>query len=121
RAVVRARGGRYEITRFDVERGGAPSREEGAAADPTAVLERVLAAYRPVAQPGLPRFFGGAVGWVGYDVVRAFERLPSTKPDELALPVLEFVVTDTLVIFYILRQTVKVCDCALVVGDQDGV
>jgi anthranilate synthase component I len=114
RAVVRARGGRYEVVRIDVEHGGGETREAGACDDPTAVLERVLAAYRPVAPPGLPRFFGGAVGWVGYDVVRAFERLPALKPDELGLPDVEFVVTDTLVIFDNLRQTVKVVACALV-------
>ena len=37
----------------------------------------------PAVPPGLPRFFGGAVGWLGYDIVRSFERLPSTKPDDL--------------------------------------
>ena len=58
--------------------------------------------------PGLPRFFGGAVGWLGYDIVRSFERLPSTKPDELGLPELCFAITDTVVVFDNLRGTIKV-------------
>ena len=66
--------------------------------------------------PGLPRFFGGAVGWLGYDIVRSFERLPSTKPDDLGLPELCFAITDTVVIFDNLRGTVKVV-AAVDVGD----
>ncbi len=117
RAILKVRGGRYELLRSDPERPGAVQRAEGDAPDPTEPLARLLAEFTPVPQPGLPRFFGGAVGYVSYDVVRAFEKLPSTKPDELGLPDLEFVVTDTLVIFDNLRQTVKVVANAVVDGD----
>jgi anthranilate synthase component I len=116
RAVVTARTGRYEIIRFDVEGGGAPLHHEGALpeGDPTRLLASLLASFRPVPSPSLPRFFGGAVGWLGYDVVRAFERIPSRAPDELGLPEACFVITDTLVIFDNLRQTVKVVANAVV-------
>jgi anthranilate synthase component 1 len=79
-----------------------------------------LATFRPVPTPGLPRFFGGAVGFVSYDVVRAFERLPSSQPDDLGLPDACFVITDTLVIFDNLRQTVKVVANAVVDGPADA-
>jgi len=46
----------------------------------------------PVSVAGLPRFFGGAVGYVAYDAVRFFERLPATLPDPLGLPELYFIV-----------------------------
>jgi anthranilate synthase component I len=49
------------------------------AADPLAELDRLLRAHRPVAVPGLPRFIGGAVGYLGYDVVRYIERLPGSR------------------------------------------
>jgi anthranilate synthase component 1 len=116
RALFQARNGRYEITRFDVEGGGPPTRHEGPAPgnDPTQALGGLLQSFRPVPSEGLPRFFGGAVGYMSYDVVRAFEKLPSLKPDELALPDLSFVITDTLVIFDNLRQTVKVVANAVV-------
>ncbi len=116
RAVVTARGGRYEIVRFDVEHGGPPARHEGALpdGDPTKLVASLLASFRPVPSPALPRFFGGAVGWLGYDVVRAFERIPARAPDELGLPEACFVITDTLVIFDNLRQTVKVVANAVV-------
>jgi anthranilate synthase component I len=116
RALVTARGGRYEIVRFDVEGGGPPSRHQGALpdGDPTRLVGSLLASFRPVPSPSLPRFFGGAVGWLGYDVVRAFERIPARAPDELELPEASFVITDTIVIFDNLRQTVKVVANAVV-------
>ena len=116
RALVTTRGGRYEIVRYDVEGGGPPQRHEGALpdGDPTRLLASLLTSFRPVPTPSLPRFFGGAVGWLGYDVVRAFERIPSRAPDELGLPEACFVITDTLVIFDNLRQTVKVVANAVV-------
>src|SRR5262249_31440909 len=100
--------------------GGEPTRHQGSANDPTVPLERLLASFRPVAARGLPRFFGGAVGFVAYDVVRAFERLPATLPDELGIDDLCFVITDTLVIFDNLRQTVKVVANAVVNGPAEA-
>jgi anthranilate synthase component I len=55
-------------------------------ADPLADLAARLEAWQPVPVPGLPRFWGGAVGYFGYDVVRYMERLPSNSEDPLGLP-----------------------------------
>jgi anthranilate synthase component I len=118
RALFRWAQNRYEITRFDVEGGGAPTRREGPAADPAAALGALLAGFRPVEQQGLPRFFGGAVGYFSYDVARAFEKLPARHAAG-PLPEAVFVVTDTLVIFDNLHQTVKVVANA-VVDDPAG-
>jgi anthranilate synthase component 1 len=120
RALFQAKEGRYTVTRYDVEGGGPPVVHEGSAADPTAALGALMATFRPVPTPGLPRFFGGAVGFFCYDVVRAFERLPAQKPDELGLPDASFLITDTLVIFDNLRQTVKVVASALVDTPADA-
>jgi anthranilate synthase component 1 len=108
RAVVRWRGGTAAVTWYDVDAGGPPRTAEWAAADPTAALAEVLGELRPVVMPGLPRFWGGAVGWIAYDCVRAFEELPARARPGLDLPSLCMVVTDTLVIFDNLRQTLKV-------------
>ncbi len=54
--------------------------------EPLAVLEAVLEALHTPRQPGLPPLTGGVVGYVGYDAVRRWERLPSHAPDELRLP-----------------------------------
>jgi anthranilate synthase component I len=53
----------------------------------------------PAAVPGLPRFAGGAVGYLGYDVVRFFERLPQTAATVLNIPDALFLLADTLVVF----------------------
>jgi anthranilate synthase component I len=65
--------------------------------DPLAELEALLGSHRAVAVPGLPRFFGGAVGYLGYDVVRYIERLSSPPVDDLRLPQALFLFTDIVV------------------------
>ena len=58
--------------------------------------------------PGLPRFVGGAVGYISYDMVRFFERLPECFHDELNLPDSSFIFSDPLVIFDHVQQKMKV-------------
>src|SRR5262249_17637120 len=61
RAIVRwALGGKVEVTWRDVEGGGPDRSAEWAAVDPAAALSEILADFRAVAVPGLPRFWGGA-------------------------------------------------------------
>lgn len=67
--------------------------------DPLHVIEELMKRYRPVPVAGLPRFVGGAVGYLAYDVVRYFERLPDTARDELDVPTASFMFPDTLIIF----------------------
>jgi anthranilate synthase component I len=62
--------------------------------DPLGDLDRRLRARTPAIVPGLPRFWGGAVGYFGYDVVRQIERLPNAPPDDLGVPDGLFVFTD---------------------------
>jgi anthranilate synthase component 1 len=61
---------------------------------------------------GLPRFFGGAVGFIGYDMVRYFERLPAGRGEAPVEDDAVFFVTDTLLIFDNVRHTLKVVACA---------
>lgn len=76
--------------------------------DPLSEVKEILSAYRPVPDFALPRFYGGAVGFIGYDAVRFFEQLPDRRKPGLGLPDVFFVVTDTLVIFDNLTHTMKV-------------
>jgi anthranilate synthase component 1 len=76
-----------------------------------APLDRVkefMDTYRPVTVPGLPRFVGGAVGYLGYDMVKTFEALPSRRKDGLDVPDFAFLLTETLVIFDNVAQKIKV-------------
>ena len=73
-----------------------------------------MARFRPVPQPRLPVFCGGAVGFLTYDMVRFFEpTVPPPPKDELGLPEMVFLIADTVVIFdhrYRLMQVVaNVC------------
>jgi len=117
RAVIRARGDRVEVLRPD----GASFRvaEEVRTSAPLSYVDDFLAALAPAVPPGLPRFFGGAVGWLGYDIVRSFEKLPNLRPDDLGLPEICFAITDTVVIFDNLRGTLKVV-AAVDVAHPDG-
>src|SRR4029077_12326697 len=70
----------------------------GETADPIGHLQQQLRALPAVEVPGLPRFTGGAVGYVGYDVVRTIERLPRPPADTLGLPDAVMMIADSLVI-----------------------
>ncbi len=76
--------------------------------DPLGALRGLLKRFHPVAVPGLPRFQGGAVGYLAYDVVRHIERLPRTTRDDLGLPDAVFLLTDNLLVFDNLRHRLLV-------------
>src|SRR2546430_2409737 len=101
-----------QLVAGEVEGGGADGVEEWAERDPTRALERVMARFRAADAPGLPRFWGGAVGFLAYDAVRAWEPVRGRAVDDLGLDDALFVVTDTVVVFDNLRQTVKVVAAA---------
>jgi anthranilate synthase component I len=61
-------------------------------------LGRVLRRHRPASVSGLPRFTGGAVGYLGYDIVRTIESLPGAAPDDRELPDAVLMITDTLLV-----------------------
>jgi len=84
--------------------------------DPLEVVKKVLSEYRPVPDPLLPRFFGGAVGFMGYDVVRFFEELPEREKAGLDTPDIFFMITDTLVVFDNVTHMIKVVSNAHVKG-----
>jgi len=89
--------------------------------DPLAAVADLLSRYRPVAPAGgLPRFYGGAVGYFGYDLVRHFERLPQRPPEGLDLPDVYLVFADAVVIFDHVKHTIRVVANALVDGDGGG-
>ena len=87
--------------------------------NPLERLRELMAEYRPVTVPGLPRFVGGAVGYLGYDIVRTFEDLPVRQKDHLSLPDFAFLLTDTLLIFDNVAQKIKVVANAHVTSARD--
>ncbi len=127
RAVIKQTGDRIEVIEggkivdsFVVARrtGVAPVSEikDGDRRDacPTArdgleVVERVMKKYRPVTLPGLPRFTGGAVGFIGYEFIHDVEpTVPRPTHDELGTPTMYFIVADQLLVFDRVAQTITV-------------
>jgi anthranilate synthase component 1 len=100
--VLRARGQHFEMIR--------PGRavEVRRVEDPFEALRLELQRFRAPEIEGLPRFFGGAVGFLAYDIVRFFERLPNQPRDDLNVPDLSMMLTGTLLVFDNVRQTIKV-------------
>ncbi len=85
--------------------------------DPYQALQELMTDYKAVEAPELPRFFGGAVGYLSYDMVRHFEKLPEDTVDELQFPDAMFMITDTILIFDHMAHKIKVVSNAHV---KDG-
>lgn len=80
-------------------------------------IKKIMRHFKAVTVAGLPRFYGGLVGYMSYDMVRFFEKIPDKNPDELKLFDSVFMLTDNILIFDHLRHTLKiVSNCLLPVG-----
>ena len=112
RAVIRQTGNRVEVIengkvveRFAIGRNALPRVQADQQVSPTVrdgleVVERVMKKYRAVAVPGLPRFTGGAIGFIGYEFIHDVEPVvPRPPQDELKTPVMYFLIADQLLIF----------------------
>jgi anthranilate synthase component 1 len=76
--------------------------------DPLELMRSLLRKFSPARVEGLPRFFGGLVGYMGYDLVRFIENLPRLVEDDLHLPDCLFMMTDTLLVFDNLTHKIKI-------------
>lgn len=89
--------------------------------DPLTLIEQEMKPHRQVTIPGLPRFVGGAVGFISYEYISRIEpSVPVAATDELRLPVVYFMVTDSLLIFDRAKQTLRLCVNAHVDGNASA-
>ena len=102
--------------RVRTQNAGAPWQEQ-THADPLKLLEDEIAKYRAPNVPGLPRFCGGAVGFIGYDAVRYVEHLPNAPHDDRGLPDLSFGFYDRMVIFDHVAKTIHAVAHAFIDGN----
>jgi len=126
RAVIRQTGQRVEVVEsgrsvesFTVSKEPAST---GALCvkDGLEVVERALKKFRAVPLPGLPRFSGGAVGFIGYEFIHDVEPVVAKPPhDELRTPTMYFMIADQLLIFDRVSQTITVVVNALL-DDKAG-
>jgi anthranilate synthase component 1 len=120
RGVISLHGN--EITRLTFEADGRPvqeRRELAVGEDILDILKEELGQFRVADVPGLPRFIGGAVGYLGYDVVRFFERLPETAGRVMDNPDAVFLLADILVVFDHARHQLMILANAFLDGAED--
>lgn len=94
----------------EIRQPGQPTKRVPTPQDPLTLIEAEMREYRPVTVPGLPRFTGGAVGFVGYEYVTRIEpTVPAATKNELGTPLLYFMLSDSLLIFDRAKQTLRLC------------
>jgi anthranilate synthase component 1 len=96
---------------------GQPSQTVATPADPLTLIEDEMRGYQAVTLPGMPRFTGGAVGFVAYEYMTRIEpSVPAPARDELGTPLLYFMLSDSLLIFDRAKQTLRLCVNARING-----
>lgn len=97
---------------------GQPSQRVTTPQDPLTLIQDEMSGYKPVTLPGLPRFTGGAVGFVGYEYLSRIEpSVPPAGENELGTPLLYFMLADSLLIFDRAKQTLRLCVNGHIRGD----
>jgi len=81
-------------------------------------IRKIMQGFRAVAVKGLPRFYGGLVGYIGYDMARFFEKIPDKNPDNLKLADAVFILTDTMIIFDHVNHTMKILSNVMLPQDN---
>ncbi len=103
RIVIKTYGRELQVIELGVER------QVEITSDPLDEVRKLMARYQFVSRPELPRFSGGAVGFLGYEAIHFFEpKVPIAERDELQLPEMVFMVTSRLLIFDHRLRTLKI-------------
>ena len=118
RARFVARDGRVEIRRG--ERTESIELPADRSLDPLSLLRALMDELRPVALPDLPRFAGGAVGYLSYDWVRYVEELPDANPDTLHVPDCFFRIPEVVLVHDRQRQRLSILHDVEVGDDVDA-
>ncbi|MFH1577110.1 MAG: anthranilate synthase component I [Candidatus Margulisiibacteriota bacterium] len=107
--------GEEKIARFSFL--GSVSKKELCSFKSFAEIKEFLASLKPVVVPGLPRFHGGLVGYISYDMVRQIENIPDKNPYDLKLPAMLFLKTSSLIAFDHIKGKIKFIANVEVKGD----
>ncbi|MBG86755.1 MAG: anthranilate synthase component I [Verrucomicrobiales bacterium] len=121
RAIIRQTGNRIELMENGrvKEKFAIPVKEnencDNCVKDGLEVIERILSRYQAVQLPGLPRFTGGAVGFIGHEFIHDVEPVvPRAPNDEIRTPTMYFIIADELLVFDRVAQTLTIIVNAIV-------
>ncbi|MCK5214686.1 MAG: anthranilate synthase component I [Candidatus Omnitrophica bacterium] len=81
---------------------------------PLNYIREIMAPFKLVKVPGLPRFCGGLIGYLGYDTVRFFENLPNKPKDNEKLPDILLILAKNSIIFDHRNHKIKIVNCVKV-------
>ena len=123
RAIIRQTGSTVELIEngrvsesFNVTPQPDPA-DKSSVRDGLEVVERIMKRFKPVVMPGLPGFTGGAVGFIGYEFIHDVEPVvPRPPKDDLGTPTMYFLITDEVLVFDRVSQTITVMVNAFVEG-----
>jgi len=126
RAVIRQQGNRVDVLengkvteQFTIQ-AGPPVNTPKTVRDGLEVVEQLMRRFKAVALPGLPRFTGGAVGFIGYEFIHDIEPVVPRPPrDDLNTPVMYFLIADELLIFDRVAQTITILVSAVLDGSPN--
>lgn len=114
--VLKTKGHEAEVIYF--EKGRKRVEKRTFERTPLEIVRELISKYNYVNIPALPRFFGGLVGYLGYDTVRFFEKLPDNTKDDLGFSDIVLMLAKDLVIFDHLHHTIKIVSC-VEIGSKD--
>ena len=102
--IFRCKGRNYTITR-------GRSVEKGTADNPLSQLRKLMSVYKPADVKGLPRFWGGAVGYIGYEMIHNFEDIERINPKLEQMDDAVLLFTDIIIIFDHFTHKTKIVSC----------
>jgi len=107
--IIKSKNNKIEISKF--KNGKLKKESQKIKDNPLSFIRQIISKFKFVNIDGLPRFCGGLVGYLGYDTVRFFEKLPNKPKDDLKLPDMLLILAKDLVIFDHLNHKIKVVSC----------
>ncbi|HET97951.1 MAG TPA: anthranilate synthase component I [Desulfurivibrio alkaliphilus] len=118
--IFESRGEEVTLRRAVSDAPGGGFSEEHFRGDPLRELEKLLDQLKPaMADSSLPRFCGGAVGFLGYDMVRFMERLPAVNPPLAGFPDSSFLIPRIVLVYDNLRQRLTVVNWVAITPGAD--